>query len=846
MLRKGEASSDEVVKYYKYQAQSHIGNSIEMAKHDQDLGEVYYFGARNIERNAVIAAKHFRVAAESGNARAMGMLGHLYARGHGVQVDAMRAHALYRAAAAEGGGSKTLKGNARLAHVGMGLYSMFGAPATAADQGVLVDDDALYYDKSGTQQRLKTVDYYAARHHLQKAANGGDASALYMLGKMRMLGLLVRPDVKKAYALFTQSARGGNPLAKRMMAKMSFVGVGTTRSCTTAIKYLKEVVESDEERTSEMERAHAHYKSGNLKMALTLYTRMATLGYSRAQANAAWILEQELHRTLSSRRGGGVGARMLNDLKRATTNMMLSTLELFLPNTFVETYFGRREEGAEEWKKSGGKNSATSSSSSKRSVWCGSHAAASCDACPQDVGAPSSTTKNHGSAWCHGDCVWRAASEEMEEDKEEESGSGSGERRQQENKNKNNGQCVLASGGDSQGRFSREPSLSDVHGERALYLYSQAASQGHDFALLKMGDLVFYGFAGMRFTITPDDDDDNQDRNKDHEATMSTTTYTLKPDYQRAKSLYQRATSAQQSAHVQSKAKFALGWMHEIGYPEAGVPRDIHLAKRLYDDASALSRDANAPVRLALARMRVTEAVRVVSESEILQWLLRSINRVRKLLGKDPLFGEDERTEEERKKIIKKKKKKEEERKKKEELINEKNKLREAVDKKGQTVRAGSMIKARWRSGRTFYTGYLTKVFPDGTMNIQYDDGDIEKKVLSHLVERVTERPHPIYLRKEENERATRRLASVKNGGSLLGGSAAASAGGGGGWFTSSWIVRVLVVNMNWDIVGLLSVVFLSFVFVLWSLRQCCTSPLLFWVALGLLSAWGLESLLLS
>ena len=124
--------------------------------------------------------------------------------------------------------------------------------------------------------------------------------------------------------------------------------------------------------------------------------------------------------------------------------------------------------------------------------------------------------------------------------------------------------------------------------------------------------------------------------------------------------------------------------------------------------------------------------------------------------------------------------------------------------------------------------------------------GDIEKKVLSHLVERVTERPHPIYLRKEENERATRRLASVKNGGSLLGGSAAASAGGGGGWFTSSWIVRVLVVNMNWDIVGLLSVVFLSFVFVLWSLRQCCTSPLLFWVALGLLSAWGLESLLLS
>ena len=69
---------------------------------DQDLGEVYYFGVRNVERNAIVAAKHFRVAAESGNLRAMGMLGHLYARGHGVQTDALRAYSAYYEGAEEG------------------------------------------------------------------------------------------------------------------------------------------------------------------------------------------------------------------------------------------------------------------------------------------------------------------------------------------------------------------------------------------------------------------------------------------------------------------------------------------------------------------------------------------------------------------------------------------------------------------------------------------------------------------------------------------------------------------------------------------------------------------------
>jgi hypothetical protein len=36
--------------------------------------------------------------------------------------------------------------------------------------------------------------------------------------------------------LFTKSAQGGNPLAKKIMARMSLAGVGTGVSCVAAVK----------------------------------------------------------------------------------------------------------------------------------------------------------------------------------------------------------------------------------------------------------------------------------------------------------------------------------------------------------------------------------------------------------------------------------------------------------------------------------------------------------------------------------------------------------------------------------------------------------------------------------
>lgn len=60
-----------------------------------------------------------------------------------------------------------------------------------------------------------------------------------------------------------------------------------------------------------------------------------------------------------------------------------------------------------------------------------------------------------------------------------------------------------------------------------------------------------------------------------------------------------RAAEAYNLARVQQNAQamFNLGYMHEHG---VGLPMDLHLAKRYYDQALETDHDAALPVTLAL------------------------------------------------------------------------------------------------------------------------------------------------------------------------------------------------------------------------------------------------------
>jgi len=65
---------------------------------------------------------------------------------------------------------------------------------------------------------------------------------------------------------------------------------------------------------------------------------------------------------------------------------------------------------------------------------------------------------------------------------------------------------------------------------------------------------------------------------------------------------YERAAEAYQHAKSQSNAQamFNLGYMHEHGQ---GLPFDLHLAKRYYDEALDHDRAAKLPVTLALSSL---------------------------------------------------------------------------------------------------------------------------------------------------------------------------------------------------------------------------------------------------
>lgn len=66
-------------------------------------------------------------------------------------------------------------------------------------------------------------------------------------------------------------------------------------------------------------------------------------------------------------------------------------------------------------------------------------------------------------------------------------------------------------------------------------------------------------------------------------------------DYDRAAEAYMHAKS-----QLNAQAMFNLGYMHEHGL---GLPFDLHLAKRYYDQALELDPAARLPVKLALVSL---------------------------------------------------------------------------------------------------------------------------------------------------------------------------------------------------------------------------------------------------
>jgi len=120
----------------------------------------------------------------------------------------------------------------------------------------------------------------------------------------------------------------------------------------------------------------------------------------------------------------------------------------------------------------------------------------------------------------------------------------------------------------------REGVESELALSHALELWRAAAAQGSAEAHLRLGDYYYYGW---------------------NEATRTT------PNLNKSAAFYWVASDMRSA-----EAAFNLGWMYQRGL--GSLPKDLHLAKRYYDQAYSLSPDAFAPTRLALALLAVEYA----------------------------------------------------------------------------------------------------------------------------------------------------------------------------------------------------------------------------------------------
>lgn len=113
----------------------------------------------------------------------------------------------------------------------------------------------------------------------------------------------------------------------------------------------------------------------------------------------------------------------------------------------------------------------------------------------------------------------------------------------------------------------------------ALIQWTRSSRQSNIDSTVKMGDYYYYGVGTDR-------------------------------DISKAVQCYTAASDHSQSA----QALFNLGWMYENG---VGLVQDFHLAKRYYDHALALNKEAYLPVTLSLLKLRVRSAWNTLTHGEI-------------------------------------------------------------------------------------------------------------------------------------------------------------------------------------------------------------------------------------
>ena len=140
-----------------------------------------------------------------------------------------------------------------------------------------------------------TRDLKRALELFKSAAERGNAEAQFNLGAMYIGGMGVRKAYDKALHYFTLSAHQGHTLALYNLGQMHLNGLGAPRSCPVGAQFLKAVAERGDWAYL-LEEAHAsldHPHTADSAVSLHVYAHLAEGGFELAQANVAFLLDQQ-------------------------------------------------------------------------------------------------------------------------------------------------------------------------------------------------------------------------------------------------------------------------------------------------------------------------------------------------------------------------------------------------------------------------------------------------------------------------------------------------------------------------------------------------------------------------
>jgi SEL1 protein len=254
------------------------------------LARLYYEGARGLKRDFKLAKKYFKEVARAGwtdkgrqrkdvdkhtekyASKAAGYLGWMFLRGEGMEQSFAKAKIWF---------TRGISNADALSQYSLGLMYL---------EGHGVDQDV-----------AKAADYLAA------AADQELPVAQTHLGML----FLDQGDVYTAGKYFDLAARLHHIEAFYYLAEMNEQGVGRDRSCRNAAIYYKIVAEKAEAIWSSLAEAATFYEDGDTERALIGYLMAAEQGSENAQANVAWLLEQNQPRS-------SLLSRLLSTVKRTT------------------------------------------------------------------------------------------------------------------------------------------------------------------------------------------------------------------------------------------------------------------------------------------------------------------------------------------------------------------------------------------------------------------------------------------------------------------------------------------------------------------------------------------------